>query len=65
MRFFQGDIVYLVLWDIFEFYAIVNSNQEFFNIIRDIPSPDMGKADYVMCVHPSAELFTGYIILVL
>lgn len=44
--------------------AIVNINDEFFNIIRDRSLPAMSRfwlnADYVKCIHASGELFTGY-----
>ncbi|KVH91810.1 F-box domain, cyclin-like protein [Cynara cardunculus var. scolymus] len=44
--------------------AIINSNQQFFNIIRERSLLEMGRlwlnADYVKCVHLSGELFTGY-----
>ncbi|CAH1415424.1 unnamed protein product [Lactuca virosa] len=44
--------------------AIVNINQQFFEMIRERSVPDMGRlwlnADYVKCIHASGELFTGY-----
>ncbi|KAL7610514.1 F-box protein SKIP8 [Lactuca sativa] len=44
--------------------AIVNINQQFFDMIRERSVPDMGRlwlnADYVKCIHASGELFTGY-----
>ena len=44
--------------------AIVNINNEFFNIIRERSLPSMSRfwlnADYVKCVHASGELFSGY-----
>nr|XP_043640292.1 F-box protein SKIP8 isoform X2 [Erigeron canadensis]XP_043640293.1 F-box protein SKIP8 isoform X2 [Erigeron canadensis] len=44
--------------------AIMNTNQQFFDIIRERSLPDMGRfwlnADYVKCIHASGELFSGY-----
>ncbi|XP_076922986.1 F-box protein SKIP8-like [Bidens hawaiensis] len=44
--------------------ALVNINQQFFDIIRERSLPDMGRlwlnADYVKCIHASGEFFTGY-----
>lgn len=44
--------------------AIMNVNAEFVNIIRDRSLPAMGRfwlnTDYVKCIHPSGELFSGY-----
>ncbi|KAK2991430.1 hypothetical protein RJ640_019076 [Escallonia rubra] len=44
--------------------AIVNTNSEFFNFIRERALPAMGhlwlNADYVKCVYASGELFSGY-----
>ncbi|EXC24701.1 hypothetical protein L484_003143 [Morus notabilis] len=44
--------------------AIVNVNNEFFNIIRDRSLQAMSRfwlnADYVKCVHASGNLFSGY-----
>ncbi|XP_050377252.1 F-box protein SKIP8 [Argentina anserina] len=44
--------------------AIVNVNDQFFNFIRDRSLPEMRhlwlNADYVKCVHPSGEFFSGY-----
>ncbi|KAL8266684.1 hypothetical protein R6Q59_004028 [Mikania micrantha] len=44
--------------------AIVNTNQHFFDIIRERSLPEMGRlwlnADYVKCIHASGEFFTGY-----
>ncbi|KAL6181858.1 hypothetical protein ACLB2K_048506 [Fragaria x ananassa] len=44
--------------------AIVNVNVRFFNFIRDRSLPEMShlwlNADYVKCVHPSGEFFSGY-----
>lgn len=44
--------------------AIVNTNQRFFDIIRERSILEMGQlwlnADYVKCVHASGDIFTGY-----
>ncbi|XP_022861548.1 F-box protein SKIP8-like, partial [Olea europaea var. sylvestris] len=44
--------------------AIINTNAEFFRIIRERLLPAMGQfwlnADYVKCFHASGESFTGY-----
>ncbi|KAL5538138.1 hypothetical protein UlMin_002459 [Ulmus minor] len=44
--------------------AIMNVNNEFFNIIRERSLPAMSRfwlnADYVKCVHAYGELFSGY-----
>ncbi|KAL6182391.1 hypothetical protein ACLB2K_043813 [Fragaria x ananassa] len=44
--------------------AIVNVNVRFFNFIRDRSLAEMShlwlNADYVKCVHPSGEFFSGY-----
>lgn len=44
--------------------AIVNINNDFFNIIRERSLPAMSRfwlnADFVKCVHASGELFSGY-----
>ncbi|KAJ3671196.1 hypothetical protein LUZ60_008622 [Juncus effusus] len=44
--------------------AIINTNAEFYNIIRERDLPLMGRfwlnADYVKCTHASGELFSGY-----
>ncbi|KAL6597816.1 hypothetical protein ACP70R_046621 [Stipagrostis hirtigluma subsp. patula] len=44
--------------------AIINVNQEFYNIIREGSLPAMShfwlNADYVKCIHATGEFFTGY-----
>nr|GLL27569.1 F-box protein SKIP8-like isoform X1 [Ipomoea trifida] len=44
--------------------AIMNTNAEFFKIIKEKSVPAMGrfwlKADYVKCFHANGEFFTGY-----
>ncbi|PRQ17363.1 putative F-box domain, NTF2-like domain-containing protein [Rosa chinensis] len=44
--------------------AVVMVNVQFFNFIRDRSLPEMSRlwlnADYVKCVHPSGEFFSGY-----
>lgn len=44
--------------------ALMNVNNEFFQIIRDKSLAEMGRfwlnADYVKCFHASGEFFTGY-----